>query len=36
MYEAHKLTGIWNIAQASMENSGLATAGGFVWKRKGN
>ena len=34
--EAHKLSGIWNIGQASMENSGLATAGGFVWKRKGN
>ena len=34
--EAHKITGIWNIGEASIEGSRVPTAGGFVWKRKGN
>ena len=34
--EAHKITGIWNIAEASRENGRSKTAGGYIWARKGN
>lgn len=32
--EAHRLTGIWNIAEASRPNSRCKTSGGYIWKRK--
>ena len=34
--EAHRVTGIWNIAEASKPNGLCKTAGGYVWARKGN
>ena len=32
--EAHKLTGIWNIAEASRPDGRSKTSGGYIWKRK--
>ena len=35
--EAHRVTGIWNIAEASRDGGGSRTSGGYIWKRrKGN
>ena len=35
--EAHRITGIWNIAEASRPNTRSKTSGGYIWKRrKGN
>jgi len=36
--EAHRVTGIWNIAEASKPGGLCKTAGGFVWvsREKGN
>lgn len=32
--EAHRITGIWNIAEASRLNSRSKTSGGYIWKRR--